>query len=91
MSGAVAPRYAAALADVGASAEEHRSSEERPRGVREAFFSSTDLRTVLESPAVGQEAKQKVVEQIAAHMEYGAGGTEFRARAGGPPPHGNAA
>ena len=69
MNGAVAPRYAAALADV---ALEQKSADRVKRDLAafaNAFYSSADLRTSLESPAVGREAKQQVVQKIAANMD----------------------
>lgn len=68
MSGAVARRYAAALADV---ALEQKSADAARRDLGafiDAFFASGDLRNTLESPAVSGELKQKVVEKIAAKM-----------------------
>jgi F-type H+-transporting ATPase subunit delta len=68
LSGAVAPRYAAALADVAIQ----KKNADRVKGdlaaFVEAFSSSADLRTALESPAVSNETKHKVVEKIAAAM-----------------------
>ena len=69
MSGAVASRYAAALADV---ALEHKTQDRVKRDLAafvEAFSSAADLRVFLDSPAVGREAKQKVIEKIAAKMD----------------------
>lgn len=69
MNGAVALRYAAALADV---ALEQKSAERVKRDLSafvEAFLSATDLRIFLESPAVGRDAKQKVIEKIAEQMD----------------------
>lgn len=68
MSGAVAQRYAAALADV---ALEQKSAERVLRDLGafvDMFFSSADLRNFLESPAVNREVKQKALEIIAAKM-----------------------
>jgi F-type H+-transporting ATPase subunit delta len=69
LSGAVAPRYAAALADV---ALEQKNTDRVKRDLAafvDAFYSAADLRTVLESPAVSHEAKQKVVEKLAGAMD----------------------
>lgn len=69
MSGAVASRYAAALADV---AFEEKGAERVKRDLRafaQAFRSSADLRNVLESPAVDVGAKRKVVEALAKRMD----------------------
>ena len=65
---ATAQRYASALADV---ALERNSAEAVRRDFSafvEAFFASPDLRNALESPAVNGEAKQSVIEKIAASM-----------------------
>jgi F-type H+-transporting ATPase subunit delta len=69
LTGAAASRYAAALADV---ALEQKSANRVKRDLAafvEVFFSSADLRNFLESPAVGCDAKQKVIEKIAARMD----------------------
>jgi F-type H+-transporting ATPase subunit delta len=69
LNGAVSSRYASALADV---ALEQKSADRVKRDLdafSEAFFSSGDLRNLLESPAVGGEAKQRVIEEVAARME----------------------
>jgi hypothetical protein len=64
LSGAVAPRYAAALADVAIE----KKSADRVRADLEAFVeafsTSGDLRTALESPAVSHETKHEVVEKV---------------------------
>jgi F-type H+-transporting ATPase subunit delta len=65
---ATAQRYAAALADV---AMEHKSAEAVKRDLAafvEMFFTSSDLRNALESPAVNREVKLKVITTIAATM-----------------------
>lgn len=71
MTGAVALRYAAALADV---ALEQKAAD-RVRGdlaaFTEAFSSAADLRIFLESPAAAREAKTKVIDAIAARMQLG--------------------
>jgi F-type H+-transporting ATPase subunit delta len=69
LTGAVAARYAAALAGV---ALEQKSADRVKRDLGafvEAFFSSADLRNLLESPAVSREAKQKVIETLGARMD----------------------
>ncbi len=69
MNGAVSSRYAAALADV---ALEQKSADRVKRDLAtftDAYDSSSDLRTSLESPAVGREAKLHVVQKIAARMD----------------------
>jgi F-type H+-transporting ATPase subunit delta len=69
LSGAVASRYAAALADV---ALEHKTADRVKRDLTslvDAFYSAADLRIFLDSPAVARDAKQKVIEKIAARMD----------------------
>ena len=69
MNGAVSSRYAAALVD---AALEQKNAEGVKRDLAafiEAFYSSADLRNALESPAVSNDAKQKVIEKIAARMD----------------------
>jgi F-type H+-transporting ATPase subunit delta len=66
---ATAQRYAAALADV---AMEQKSAEAVKRDLTtfvEMFFSTSDLRNALESPAVNRELKLKVITTIATKME----------------------
>lgn len=68
MSGAVAQRYAAALAGV---ALERKNAEKVQRDLNafaETFFSSPDLRNSLESPAVNRDVKNKVIEAITGKM-----------------------
>jgi F-type H+-transporting ATPase subunit delta len=69
LNGAVSSRYAAALADV---ALEQKSADRVKRdfdSFAEAFATSSDLRAFLESPAVNREAKQGVIEELAARMK----------------------
>jgi F-type H+-transporting ATPase subunit delta len=65
---AVARRYASALADV---ALEQKSADRAKADLGafvEAFFPSSDLRNALDSPAVGRDVKQRVLEEIAKRM-----------------------
>jgi len=65
---AVARRYASALADV---ALEQKSADKAKADLGafvEAFFSSSDLKNFLESPAVGRDVKQRVLDEIAKQM-----------------------
>jgi len=65
---AVARRYASALADV---AIEHKSADKAKTDLGafvDAFFTSSDLRNFLESPAVGRDVKQRVLDEIAKQM-----------------------
>jgi F-type H+-transporting ATPase subunit delta len=69
LNGALASRYAAALADV---ALEQKSGERVKKDLAafvDTFLSSADLRNFIESPAVGPEAKHKVVEELSARMD----------------------
>jgi len=69
LNGALASRYAAALVDV---ALEQRNADRVKRDLSsfaEAISSSSDLRTLLESPAVSQEPKHQVVRELAERME----------------------
>jgi F-type H+-transporting ATPase subunit delta len=68
LNGAVSTRYAAALAGV---ALEHKNADRVKADLAsfaDAFFSSPDLRNFLETPAVGYEAKQNVIQKIAERM-----------------------
>ncbi|MGH9574250.1 MAG: ATP synthase F1 subunit delta [Candidatus Acidiferrales bacterium] len=69
MSAAVARRYAAAMADVALE----KGNAQRVRADFEsfvaAFYSATDLRNFLESPAVGMEVKQNVIKTLASRMQ----------------------
>jgi F-type H+-transporting ATPase subunit delta len=69
LSGAVASRYAAALADV---ALEHKDAERVKRDLEafvSAFFESGNLRTILETPSVEVDAKRRVIEALAERMD----------------------
>lgn len=69
MIDAVARRYASALADV---AVEQKSTDRAKADLAsfvEAFFSASDLRIFLESPAVSREMKQRVLDEIAKEMK----------------------
>jgi len=69
LNGAVASRYAAALAGVVLQ----QNSADRAKcdlgAFVEAFSSSADLRNCVESPAVGRDVKHKVLEKLAAAMD----------------------
>jgi F-type H+-transporting ATPase subunit delta len=69
LNGALASRYAAALADV---ALEQKSGDRVKKDLAafvDTFFFSADLRNFIESPAVGPEMKHKVIEELAARMD----------------------
>ena len=71
MNGVAAARYAEALADV---ALKHKNSEAVKRDLgafAEVYSSSGELRSFLENPAAGREAKHKAIGEIAARMELG--------------------
>lgn len=66
---AVAERYAAALADV---VMERKGAPDVPEDLAQfvdLFFSSADLRNALESPAVGREAKIRIIDEVAEKMK----------------------
>lgn len=69
MNGAVSSRYAASLADVAIRENNADRVKRDLASLAEAFSSSADLRNFLETPAVGPEAKRKVIEKIAAQMD----------------------
>ena len=69
MNGAVASRYAAALADVALEQKIADRVKSDLAAFAEAFSSSPDLRNFLESPAVARDAKQKVIENLGARMD----------------------
>ena len=68
MSGAVAQRYAAALAEAALD----RNIAEKAKGdlaaFEAAFYSSADLRNFVESPAIAEDAKQNAIRKICATM-----------------------
>jgi len=69
LNGAVASRYAAALADV---ALEQKDVDRVKRGLNslaEAFADSAHLRAFVESPGVSQDLKHKVIAELASRME----------------------
>ena len=63
---AVAERYAAALASV--TIERRRDAKGDLSAFMELFFSSAELRNALESPAVSQEVKERVIREISEKM-----------------------
>jgi F-type H+-transporting ATPase subunit delta len=63
---AVAERYAAALASV--TIERKRDAKGDLSAFMGVFFSSAELRNALESPAVSQEIKERVIREIAEKM-----------------------
>ncbi|MGA7918932.1 MAG: ATP synthase F1 subunit delta [Candidatus Acidiferrales bacterium] len=66
---AVAERYAAALADV---ALEHRSASAVRKDLAafvDTFFASADLRNALETPALDQKLKDRIIAEIAQKMK----------------------
>jgi F-type H+-transporting ATPase subunit delta len=69
LTGAASSRYAAALADVALKQQNADRVKADLGEFVEAFLSSADLRNFLETPAVGREAKQKVIEKIAERMD----------------------
>jgi F-type H+-transporting ATPase subunit delta len=72
LNGALSSRYAAALADV---ALEQKNADRVKRDLAsfvDTYDSSADLRNSLESPAVGREAKLRIVQKIAERMDLAA-------------------
>ena len=69
MNGALASRYASALADVALEQKAGDRVKSDLAAFVDTFFSSADLRNFIESPAVGPEMKHKVVEELAARMD----------------------
>ena len=69
MNGALAQRYASALADVALKQKREESAQKDLASFTDVFFSSADLKNALESPAVSEEAKQNIITKIAAKME----------------------
>jgi F-type H+-transporting ATPase subunit delta len=66
---AVARRYASALADVALEQIKADRVKADFTAFVEAFYSSSDLRNLLETPAVGPEQKHRVIEKISEKME----------------------
>ena len=69
MNGAVSSRYASALADVALEQKDADRVKRDLDAFADTFFSSGDLRNLLESPAIGREAKQKVINEVAERMQ----------------------
>jgi F-type H+-transporting ATPase subunit delta len=69
LNGAVSSRYAAALVDVALE----QNSEDRVKrdlaAFADAYTTSGDLRSSLESPAVSREAKLHVIQKLAERMD----------------------
>jgi F-type H+-transporting ATPase subunit delta len=68
LNGAVASRYAAALAEATLGQNSADAVKRDLASFVEAFFSASDLRNCLESPAVSHEVKRKVVEKLSEQM-----------------------
>jgi F-type H+-transporting ATPase subunit delta len=65
---AVARRYASALADVALEQIKADQVKSDFGTFVDTFYSSGDLRNLLETPAVGPELKRKVIEKLAEKM-----------------------
>jgi F-type H+-transporting ATPase subunit delta len=65
---ALAQRYAAALVDVAMERKKTDAVQADLAAFTQAFYASSDLRNVLESPAVGEETKEQVVVKISERM-----------------------
>ena len=68
MNEAVARRYASALADVALEQIKADRVKADLSFFVDSFYSSQDLRNVLETPAVGPELKHNVIEKITERM-----------------------
>lgn len=68
MNGALALRYAAALADVALEQKNAEGIKGDLNSFAEALASSSDLRNVLLSPAISNEAKQGAIARLAEAM-----------------------
>lgn len=68
MNEAVARRYASALADVALEQIKADKVKADFSTFVEAFYTSSDLQNVLETPAVGPEQKHKVIAKLAEKM-----------------------
>lgn len=68
MNGALAQRYAAALADVALKKNIAQAALRDLESFVQVFSSSSDLKNVLESPAVSEDTKERVVVKIAERM-----------------------
>jgi F-type H+-transporting ATPase subunit delta len=66
--GALARRYASALADIALAQNSADRAKADLAAFIDALHSSVDLRNLLESPAVGRDAKQKVLAELGARM-----------------------
>ncbi len=77
MNGALAQRYAAALADVALKQKSAEAAQKDLSSFADVFFSSADLKNALESPAVSEEAKQNIITKIAAKMDLDDGVRNF--------------
>lgn len=70
MNEALARRYASALADVALEQIQADKVKADLTSFVDAFYTSSDLRNFLESPAVSPELKHRVVEKLAAKMDW---------------------
>lgn len=68
MNGVVSSRYAAALADIAAEQQSAERVKSDLNSFAGAFFTSADLRNVLESPAIDRELKRRIVAKISERM-----------------------
>jgi len=70
LNGALAQRYAAALADVALEKKNAEGVRRDLDGFAEVFHASHDLKNALESPAVSEEVKENVLGKLAARMKW---------------------
>jgi F-type H+-transporting ATPase subunit delta len=69
LSGAAAQRYAAALADVALERKDADGVKRDLASFVDAFYSSPELRNLLDNPSVNAELKQKAIEKITGAMQ----------------------
>ena len=68
MNGAVASRYAAALADVALEQNDADRLKNDLNSFAKTFAESLDLRALIESPGVSQDLKHRVIGELASRM-----------------------
>ena len=68
MNGAVASRYAAALADVTLEQNDADRVKNDLNSFAKTFAESPDLRALIESPGVSQDLKHRVIRELASRM-----------------------
>jgi F-type H+-transporting ATPase subunit delta len=69
LSGVAAQRYASALADVALERKDADGVKRDLASFVDAFYSSPELRNLLDNPSVNAELKQKAIEKITEAMQ----------------------